>query len=236
MKNKKICGNIILCQPGGNKGCSACCGILNFNNLSKKNLTGFLNAFEERRDFRAKRAVFWAEKYGVRDKTSHVCPYQGFIGKGKPGCMSHSKINGKCARNKSIFGSRVCNDFLCPAHAILDDEYKRILTGYIDDWYLYTVSIGDPESFIWIVDEIKKYLRFDFTDNVSPDKKRIKEAMRSAVIIHAEFLNRNKTPVFQYSVSEYNLHRYLFSLNSKRKDAARCRKLIVSAIEKILKV
>jgi hypothetical protein len=236
MRNKKRSGNIILCQPDDKKGCSACCGILNFNNLSKNNLTGFLNAFEKRRDIKAKKDVFWAEQFGIRDKTSHVCPYQGFIGKGKPGCMAHSKINGKCMRKKSIFGSRVCNDYLCPAHSILDDEYKQILVDYIDDWYLYTVSISDPESFIWIVELLNKYSSFNLLDIDLKKNKRIKNALHSAVKIHAGFLKKNKTPIFQYSISEYNHAKHLFTVNSKLESAARCRESIISAVEKILTI
>ena len=228
--------DIILCQPDAQKGCSACCGLLNLADISKENLSVFLAAFNKRKCMPAAEDASWAEKFRVRDATAHICPYQGFIDKDRPGCMVLQELSAENGRDMSIFGAGVCGDYICPAYSILDDEYKRILAGYIDDWYLYTISIADPESFIWIVDTIRNYFSFNFTDNDSPEGKRIKEAMRSAITRHSEFLNSKEAPVFQYSVSEYNLYKDSFTLNSKLEGAARLGELIVSDMEKILLV
>ena len=78
---------ISLCQPDGKKGCSACCGLFNFKNTKKSYLTKFFNSYEKRKDICGKKEAFWAEIYGTRSDELHICPYQGFIGKGNPGCM-----------------------------------------------------------------------------------------------------------------------------------------------------
>ncbi len=223
--------NIFLCQPDGKKGCSACCGLLNLSDISPKNLTKFLSSFDERKGVTAAADVSWAEKLQVRDSTSHICPYQGFIDMGRPGCMVIRELSAENGRDMSIFGAGVCGDYFCPAHSILDDEYRRILTGFTDDWYLYTISIADPESFIWIVDTVKRYSGIDRGGD-----GRIKDAISSAVALHSEFLNMNKAPVFYYALSEYNLYKEIFTLNSKGEAASRRREMIIGAIKKILTV
>ncbi|MCU0821931.1 MAG: hypothetical protein MUC95_05595 [Spirochaetes bacterium] len=219
-----------LCQPDNRKGCSACCGLLNLVDISKKNLSEFLAAFEKRKYVSSSFDAAWAEKFKVRDASVHICPYQGFIDRGKPGCMVLRELNAENGRDKSIFGSSVCGDFLCPAHAILEDEYRRILFGYVDDWY----PVADPESFIWIVDNVKRLSKIDFTDYSISENTAVKEAIRSAVAIHTEFLNNYKGPIFQYSVSEYALYKDLFTLNSCLEGSQIRRESVVRAIERII--
>ncbi len=232
--NKAI-DSIILCQPDSQKGCSACCGLFNFKKISKDHLSKFLKAFEERRDVSAKRDHLWNEKTafkGIRDDTSHICPYQGFIARGKPGCLFHPKINGKCVRRRSLYGARVCNDFLCPAHYVLNDKQKQILIKYIDDWYLYTIAIIDPVSFIWIIET----LRDKFDSDLSRDNRiaLMRRALYSAIKIHLEYLKEIDTPIFHYSVSEYNQFKKRHSLISKRRKSVEERRRITDELVRIL--
>ncbi len=227
--------NIILCQPDSKKGCSACCGLLNFKKISKNYLSKFLKTFEERRNVSAKRDHLWNEKTafkGIRDDTSHICPYQGFIARGKPGCSFHPKINGKCMRRRSLYGAKVCNDFLCPAHDILDDSQKQILIKYINDWYLYTIVIIDPVSFIWIIETLRDKFNFD----LSKDNKTtlMRRALYAAINIHLEYLKEIDTPIFQYAVSEYNQFKRKYSLISKRQESVEERQRITDELERIL--
>lgn len=234
---KKNDNQIILCQPDSKKGCSACCGLLNLRDISKKYLSGFLNSFEERRNISGRSNCFWNQWTGyneIRSDMAHICPYQGFIRKGKPGCMYHPLVSGKCMRSKSLFGTRVCNAYLCPAHDILDYEYKQILIKYINDWYLYTISVVDPDSFVWIVDRLKDYSEEDLLDIRGADLKLFRKALYEAIRCHSRFLNKTEISVFQFSISEYNAIKRYFSLGSKRKEISAHKKDIINRMKELL--
>ncbi len=120
-------------------------------------------------------------------------------------------------RKLSLFGSRVCSGYLCPAHDILDEEHKRILIDNIDDWHLYITAVIDPDSFIWIVKEINAQLEVDIYGDKPYKKPSIKKALKAALKTHADFFNEKKIPVFNYASPEYNQNKRKFSLNSKKK-------------------
>jgi hypothetical protein len=225
-------GNIIiLCQPDSNKGCSACCGLFNLKDISKNNLTGYLNHLDL--NFQLKEYDFSEDKHinrnSFRDITSHICSFQGFIGEIKPGCRVHEKTHGNDMRHLSLFGSKICGDFLCPAHYLLDDKQKDVLIRYIDDWYLYSIAIIDPESFIWIM----KFIGQSNPDN-SDDSYRLRSAISEALRKHADFLNGLEGAIFQYSVPEYNLNKERFSLKSGSTKMDAHRKDISDMIKSII--
>jgi hypothetical protein len=56
----------------------------------------------------------------VRDITSHVCPYQGFLKNGKPGCLIHPLFINKDERNRSLFLHRYVISF----YALLMRSYQ----------------------------------------------------------------------------------------------------------------
>jgi len=204
---------ISLCQPNDKVGCSICCGLLNHQDISKKNLSTFLNDVENRiihfENLPEDKKFTEIQKFGIRDIASYICPYQTFIADGKPGCSLFDENPEKSKlRNKSLFGQKVCNDFLCPAHHILSEPEKILLIKFVEDWYLYQIAILDPESFQWILkvaDEHKIY----------KGNKSFKKLLNEALLLHSKYLSQKKISLFYYSESEYNLEKENFSLFSQ---------------------
>ena len=200
----KIDNPIILCQPDENKGCSACCGLFNLQNISKNNLTKFLHD---------KNKAFDDIKF--RDSKTHICPYQGFLtGSCKPGCLLHPEHNDKDDRDLSFFGKKICQEYLCPAHIILKQKQKQLLLKCTDDWYIYSIAIIDPEFFIWILKTIQKKIKMNIYD-MSIQNDDFFLLICKCLNIHAEYLYAIERPIYMYSFSEYNLDKQIFPLSSK---------------------
>jgi len=185
---------IFLCQPDNQKGCSVCCGLFNLQDISKKNLSAFLKTEEKSKFLKT-----------VRDLTTYSCLSQKFIKENKPGCsLVPEKENGKNFRSFSFYGEKICADFYCPAYSILNSKEQFFLVSCLDDWYLYSIAILDPESFIWIIKKI--------TAKISFDSNLLKPILAVILDLHAKFLQRIKGPLFFFSCSEYNFHKEKFSL------------------------
>ncbi len=120
--------------------------------------------------------------------------------------MFHPKINKNDFRDRSLFGIKICDAFLCPAHEVLSKEEKEILIDNIDSWYLYSIAIIDPFSFQWILNLLGDEL------NLILQKDLFKEKLERALWIHAEHLAEYKKPLFSYSISEYSENSKDFSL------------------------
>lgn len=217
-----------LCQPDNRKGCCVCCGLFNMRDISKASLTRYLHGRSPKEnDVREK-----ARPRDVRDHTSHICSFQGFLeGTTKPGCLLHPASVSADRRESSLFGSLICAEYFCPAHYILNDEMKEMLALYVDDWHAYCIGILDPESFIWMARTVRKELR------LGPGRKRREEETSRALLYllrsHSEFLNTLRIPLFHYSVSEYNLHKNLFSLASTTGEARERRRRLKEEIRKL---
>ncbi len=209
----KINKSIILCQPDHNKGCSACCGLLNFKDLSKGFLTDFLDNYESREVISIEElqdSTDIIDSKTTRDITSYVCPHQGFLKFNKPGCKIHplSTFDGSDLRDLSLYGKKICDNFLCPAHKILTLNEKKILIENCDDWYLYTIAIIDPNTTKWLINILlEEYGLFPATDV-------FKLAFSKSLEAIAKNLNDLKIPIFYYSISEYHLHENDFSAGS----------------------
>lgn len=224
---------LILCQPDGLRGCSACCGLFNLPDISRSALAGFLTGGCQRAACGISGGEYAAHQGGaqcVRDGTAHVCPFQGFLDDGaKPGCLLHPLHAGDDYRDRSLYGAVICEDFFCPAHALLDDDRKRMLLECVKDWYAYSIAIIDPASFIWIYDKAK---------GRAPERMythaTFSRAVTGALLCHAEFLNRAGAPVFHYSVSEYNLHKHAFSLAVDSDARAAEQSAVLAELERLL--
>ncbi len=208
--------DLLLCQPDDRKGCSACCGLFNFRDISRKHLHSFLQEGQKRQsnvseDFE----ILLSSTNQVRDITSHICPYQGFIAPGKPGCLLHPRVLGVEKRGLSLFGARICDGFLCPAHQLLSHHEKCILINSVDDWYTYTLAIIDTESFRWMITILMGMTRVDLLDSPHSQRQSIQKALQVALLRHGEYLTRSEIPLFQYSSSEYNLHKKGVSLREE---------------------
>ncbi len=167
----------------------------------------------------------------LRDDTTHVCPFQGFIGdEERPGCLAHPAVQTADFRDRSLFQSKICEDFFCPTHDLLDDFHRRILLEAVDDWYAYSIAIIDPDSFIWIADAIGARGGTLITGGIKPNVGR---AITRSLLIHADSLNRFPGPLFHYSVSEYRLHGRHYSLKESGDDREAERRSILLEIGRL---
>jgi hypothetical protein len=200
-----------LCQPDDRKSCCACCGLLNLRDISRMNLSQFLSGENrrsgEKRSFET--IINAVDDYATRDVTTHICPHQGFICRGRPGCLLHPLYASSPGRCNSLFGEAICDSFLCPAHSILNDEQKNIIIKLVDDWYYYTVAIIDPGSVVWFLALLSERYRNKLRGN-----NAIKKSVSIFLEIHSHYLQNNAGPVFFYSVPEYSLGNKNFSLLS----------------------
>lgn len=218
---------INLCQPDSEKGCCACCGLFNFYDISKDRIEAFLKGAVRRLHGESP-----AEGDGraVRDPTSHICPYQGFVQASKPGCLLHPDIMSEDMRDRSLFGATICDGFVCIAYEILSIDEKSALIEYIHDWYLYSIAIVDPDSFSWIIEQVNA-LFAHHPDGIKSRGMR-ERCIKSSLSYHAEFLNTLKTPLFSYSLPEYNLIKKSFSLRFNSETVRGHRERVMSTLEK----
>jgi len=214
---------IILCQPDNTKGCSLCCGLFNFSNISTESLYGFLEKGRDREQTFATHNEY-RESARVRDICSHICPYQGFLSEDKPGCLIHPLSSGIDGRWRSLFASKICGEFFCPAHTILTDEEKKYLIENVSDWYNYSVAIADPESYSFIYNHVKDY--FSGIAGIVMAKLLVEEGLAA----HAANLASYGGAIFCYSVPEYNINKKYFSVKYINESRA----LVVSRIEKFI--
>jgi len=201
MTKKKL----ILCQPDDKKGCSLCCGLFNHKNITKENLTIFLNEGKKRSQILQSHEN-WQEPNSVRDITSHVCPYQGFLKNGKPGCLIHPLFINKDERNRSLFSAQICDKFLCPAHEILSIEEKQALISNVDDWHLYSTAIADPYSFS---------ILYEACRDIAQGKLN-KSLLNYGLLLHSKNLQNYDGDIFFYSLPEYKQNCKEFSLKYRR--------------------
>ena len=131
-----------------------------------------------------------------RDDFTHLCPFQGFIDDGLPGCLVHPQVVGEEQRDKGLFGAIVCGRYLCPAYEILRNETKAILIENLDDWYLYTIAIIDPIATERMIDRLHE-------EGLHNGDESFKQALDSALKIHAKTLGSRRGNVFCYSREEY---------------------------------
>lgn len=194
---------IILCQPDSRKGCSVCCGLFNFTDCRRASLEKFLEKGPSRCAEFSSYDMFHLEDE-VRDGFTHICPYQGFLSRGKPGCLIHPLSTGIEGRDRSLFAHKVCSAFLCPAHGILTREEKETLVLHVNDWYLYSAAIIDPETFSFLLEFITaKY-------QLAASHELTGLLLNAGLEAHADILASGSKSLFNYSCPEYILNREKF--------------------------
>ncbi len=197
--------DIALCQPDNTKGCSLCCGLFNFIDISPCFLSGFLEKGKSR-----EKNFSTHDEYTIsdstRDKFSHICPYQGFLKTGKPGCLVHPLSSGADGRDRSLFASKICDKFFCPAHTILTSEEKFFLIESVSNWHLYSAAIADPESYSFIYNYVKN--NFNFSENNNLFRFLVNEGLSA----HVKNLETYEGILFCYSIPEYNIHKKNFCI------------------------
>lgn len=186
-------------MPDKRKSCAACCGLMNHADISRKNLTKFLNdgAFRTENYWRYQIEGSYPEQTtSCRDYSTHICPYHGFIAEGLPGCLVHPRVAGEDRRNRGLFGAAGCSRYFCPAYALLSDHTKTILIDTLDDWYLYTMAIIDPLATERILSQL-------YVKGLHRGDGLFKKALDNALTIQGEILAARKGNVFCYSREEY---------------------------------
>jgi len=207
-------GRIILCQPDNVKGCSLCCGLFNFRDISLNFLSGFLEDGGERGN-RFETYDEFTSPLDIRDKFAHICPYQGFLSDGKPGCMIHPVSSGVEGRGKSLFASKICSEFFCPAHTLLSEEEKLFLIENVKHWYLYSTALADPESYSFIYKFVKEKYCVPGKDNSSSaDYSGL--LVNEGLMAHAANLALYDGVIFCYSIPEYNINKNNFCIKYKK--------------------
>ena len=170
-----IAGLRILCQPGADKSCGACCGLYNYVDSSRPSLVSRLRA--RRRLFREivsskralqdyKRLIIGTEDFRKRYEEIYCCEYLGFLDEEekKVGCLLHPQQNaGNDLRDVSFYGKELCAGHLCPSHYFISGAQAEILMRIIDDWYLYGLCITD-------IDLVKTYFRL-LADKIGAEVK-----------------------------------------------------------------
>jgi hypothetical protein len=205
-----------LCQVDRRHGCSACCGLFNFKDISEESLTAFLRSGPTRTRLSGPAPTNPEASLppGVRDMTSWICPSQGFLpGDTKPGCLYHPSLN-SCPdgdlRDRSLFGARICGEYFCPAHAILEVGMRSMLIACTDGWYPYTIGIIDPDSFRWIA--ITAGTACEASGRRGNTHSCLETAISKSLRMHGAFLNSIGSPVFHYSMEEYRRCSRAYSL------------------------
>lgn len=157
--------------------------------IGEEDLTRFLEEGKDRREWNVDRDLYRPDK--VRDAGTHVCPFQGFVAPGRPGCLLHPSLKGEEGRMRSLYGTKICEEYFCPAHRLLTGEEKSFLIEEISHWYPYTIAIIDPWFFsAW-------YQKINFLEQ---ELKR--ERMDTLLRIHGEYLARYPGPVFYFTEQE----------------------------------
>ena len=130
--------DIVLCRPEGPRACSACCGCFNLLDISRESVAAFLKRGSGRVRS-SDRGISPERQPDTRDTTTHVCPYQGLDASALPGCLLHPSVRGADGRGASLYGERICEEFFCPAHYLLDEgrsgcfsQWPR--TGTVTAW------------------------------------------------------------------------------------------------------
>lgn len=207
-----------------------CCGLFNFKDISRESLARYLYRPLPSLDQKEvdQYGIAYLNRDDIRDVTSHICPYQGFLSEGKPGCRIHPAVSGTDMRDLSLFGKTICDRFLCPAHRLLNNREKMFLKKNIRDWYCYSIAIIDPGTFSWVLHEIEKRYDVDAMDNDT-----ITRVLEESLLIHAKYLNAAEHSLFYYSVPEYMAHRETCRVCSETTNAQKEREEIVRVIDSL---
>lgn len=165
-------GGVYLCQVSDSVSCSACCGLYNLTDFSRRSLADTLKI----RTYKfagVPREVSDIIRFGemVCRQTHnnqpfpefYHCPYVGLIGNelSRVGCLLHpmaDKNNGVDFRGLSYYGGMACRIYFCPVNRHLPERIKNIVRACFDDWYAYGLIITENLLIAAIFQEIETRL------------------------------------------------------------------------------
>ena len=153
-----------LCQPDGVKSCAACCGIYNYAENRREDLSERF-AYRTRLFARVRQGKLALDDYreAIRRRedgkriyhTIYTCEFVGYLNDEATtvGCMLHPLQNGgRDLRVASFYGRDICEGHFCPSYEKLTSNEAGIVIDTIDDWYLYGAVITD-------IDYVKSFFR-----------------------------------------------------------------------------
>jgi hypothetical protein len=144
---------IRLCQRPG-ASCGACCGLYNTRDhgraavraeLTRRTLA--LRRVERTLPaFRAAAARLAAGGPEPLFPSVRVCPLLGFLddAETRVGCLAHPLVTGgPDLRDAGVYDVTICESFLCPSHAWLNEEEAGLAEAASGDFHLYGLVVTD---------------------------------------------------------------------------------------------
>ncbi len=186
--DKKVPGNVYLCQVDETTSCGACCGLYNVACATRESIEAVLKKRTEifKKTDRTLEGILGFKKR-IREMESsdrpypefHHCPYIGFMGEDlkRVGCLLHPLAwgnNGVDFRGLSYYGAMACRTYFCSAYHDLCQNHKKIILKAIDDWYLYGLIITETKLLKAFFSKIETMLKRPLTvyEILSEDRRR----------------------------------------------------------------
>lgn len=144
---------IRLCQRPG-ASCGACCGLYNSRDHGREAVRAELT----RRTLVLRRtaptlAAFSEAAARLAEggpaplfPSVRVCPLLGFLDEAETrvGCLAHPLVTGgPDLRDAGVYDVTICESFLCPSHAWLDEEEAELTELATGDFHLYGLVVTD---------------------------------------------------------------------------------------------
>jgi len=214
-------GLISLCHPDDTKSCGACCGLYNWIDHGRAQVTDLVN---RRTDiFRSGMAegkdllVVKAELLAASSRESlfeviHNCPFVGFVDQAcrQTGCMIHPvHHDGRELRDVSLYGAQLCHGHECPSHQVLTRVERQLVIDTLDDWYLYGLVITDID----LIREFTTLVSNRLGEEIRPEylrDRRVRDAAASFFRLKETWPYRSRERRFgkySFSLAEYHIER-----------------------------
>ncbi|MBN1883521.1 MAG: hypothetical protein JW885_15245 [Deltaproteobacteria bacterium] len=214
-------GLISLCHPDDTKSCGACCGLYNWTDHNRRQVTELVN---RRTDiFRSgmsygKDLLIIKEELQAADSLERLfeviynCPFVGFVDQERRqvGCMIHPVHHGgRELRDISLYGAELCHGHECPSHQVLTEVERRLVIDSVDDWYLYGLVITDID----LIKEFTTLVSNRLGEEIRPHlfkNRRVRDAAASFFRLKETWPYRNgqrRFGKYSFSIAEYHIER-----------------------------
>ena len=216
-----LMGLISLCHPDDTKSCGACCGLYNWIDHSRAQVTEcanrrtdiFLSGMAHGKDLVTVKAELQAaDSSESLFEVIHNCPFVGFVDQGRRqvGCMIHPvHHDGRELRDISLYGAELCNGHECPSHQVLTAVERQLVIDSVDDWYLYGLVITDID----LIREFTTLVSNRLGEEIRPQflkDRRVRDAAASFFRLKETWPYRSRERRFgkySFSIAEYHIER-----------------------------
>ena len=216
-----LMGLISLCHPDDTKSCGACCGLYNWVDHGRAQVTKlvdrrtdiFRSGMKQGKDLVTVKAELEAAASSERlFEVIHNCPFVGFVDaeNKRVGCMIHPMHHeGRELRDVSLYGAELCHGHECPSHQVLTEVERRIVIESIDDWYLYGLVITDID----LIKEFTTLVSNRLGEEIRPGSlkdRRVRDAAASFFRLKETWPYRDgerRFGKYSFSIAEYHIER-----------------------------